>query len=135
MTWVGHSDSPARSSSRTTDTVVATSTDVRFTVPIYTLTEAACYLGVRATTFVTWVKGYSRDFPASPVPVEHALAITTVGFDAGDRSLMSSQAALHEPGHLVEIIVGERRCMPHPVPPRRWQVSWAASSLSQSRPA
>lgn len=40
--------------------------DVRFTVPLYTSTEAAGYLGVPASTFATWVKGYRKDFPDRP---------------------------------------------------------------------
>jgi len=37
--------------------------DIRFTEPLYTLTEAARYLGVRPETFVTWAEGYERHFP------------------------------------------------------------------------
>jgi uncharacterized protein (DUF433 family) len=40
--------------------------DVRFTVPLYTSTEAARYLGVPASTFVTWAKGYRRAFRDRP---------------------------------------------------------------------
>ena len=49
-------------------TVVA---DVRFAVPLYSSREAAGYLGVPATTFASWVKGYRRDFAHRP-PVEGA---------------------------------------------------------------
>ena len=37
--------------------------DLRFTEPLYTLTEAARYLGVPANTFVNWAEGYERHFP------------------------------------------------------------------------
>jgi uncharacterized protein (DUF433 family)/DNA-binding transcriptional MerR regulator len=36
--------------------------DVRFTVPLYSSSEAAGLLGVPASTFATWVKGYRKDF-------------------------------------------------------------------------
>jgi uncharacterized protein (DUF433 family) len=41
--------------------------DIRFTAPLYTLTEAARYLGVRPETFATWAEGYERRFPERPV--------------------------------------------------------------------
>ena len=53
-------------------TVVA---DVRFAVPLYSSREAAGYLGVPATTFASWVKGYRRDFAHRP-PVEGAPLVT-----------------------------------------------------------
>jgi hypothetical protein len=53
-------------------TVVA---DVRFAVPLYSSREAAGYLGVPATTFASWVKGYRRDF-AHRAPVEGAPLVT-----------------------------------------------------------
>ncbi len=34
--------------------------DPRFTKPLYTVTEAASYLGVPRATFDTWVRGYVR---------------------------------------------------------------------------
>ena len=37
--------------------------DIRFTEPLYTLTEAARYLAVPPNTFVTWAEGYERRFP------------------------------------------------------------------------
>jgi helix-turn-helix protein len=40
--------------------------DIRFTAPLYTLTEAARYLGVRPETFVTWAEGYERRHPDRP---------------------------------------------------------------------
>ena len=45
---------------------VSVTADVRFTVPLYTCTEAAGYLGVPPTTFTTWLKGYRREFPNRP---------------------------------------------------------------------
>jgi uncharacterized protein (DUF433 family) len=36
--------------------------DIRFTEPLYTLTEAARYLAVPPNTFVTWAEGYQRHF-------------------------------------------------------------------------
>ncbi len=38
----------------------------RFHVPLYTTTEAARYLGVPASTFVTWAHGYRRRPPGRP---------------------------------------------------------------------
>lgn len=46
--------------------MVATSTDVRFTVPLYTTAEVSRYLNVPATTFGTWVRGYRRQAPGRP---------------------------------------------------------------------
>jgi uncharacterized protein (DUF433 family) len=37
--------------------------DIRFTEPLYTLTEAARYLAVPPNTFTTWAEGYTRHFP------------------------------------------------------------------------
>jgi uncharacterized protein (DUF433 family) len=53
----------------------ATSHDVRFTVPLYTMAETARYLNVRDTTFRSWVKGYQRHFNDS-APVEGAPLVT-----------------------------------------------------------
>jgi uncharacterized protein (DUF433 family) len=38
----------------------ATLKQIRFEVPLYTVTEAATALGVPTSTFATWVKGYER---------------------------------------------------------------------------
>lgn len=38
----------------------ASTTDSRFTRPLYSVTEAASYVGVPRTTFDTWVSGYER---------------------------------------------------------------------------
>jgi uncharacterized protein (DUF433 family) len=37
--------------------------DIRFTEPLYTLTEAARYLRVPPDTLANWAKGYERHFP------------------------------------------------------------------------
>jgi uncharacterized protein (DUF433 family) len=44
-----------------------TALDVRFTAPLYTMAEAARYLGVSDSTFGTWAKGYERHPPHRPV--------------------------------------------------------------------
>lgn len=51
--------------------------DVRFTVPLYTSTEAARYLNVHPDTFAGWVKGYRRDFTDRP-PVTGEPLITGI---------------------------------------------------------
>jgi uncharacterized protein (DUF433 family) len=56
--------------------VVVTETD-RFTTPLYSLSEAAHYLGVPPTTFGTWAKGYVRRAPGRP-EVRGAAIVTTV---------------------------------------------------------
>lgn len=48
---------------RLREVATATEEDVRFAVPLYTMAEAARYLGVPASTFRTWVKGYRHEFP------------------------------------------------------------------------
>ena len=40
--------------------------DIRFTVPIYTMAEAARYLVLSPNTFASWVKGYRREFRGGP---------------------------------------------------------------------
>ncbi len=52
--------------------------DIRFTVPLYTSAEAARYLGIPASTFLTWVKGHRREFRDRP-PVTGEPLVT--GFD------------------------------------------------------
>ncbi|MGI5491547.1 DUF433 domain-containing protein [Microtetraspora malaysiensis] len=49
--------------------------DVRFTMPLYTASEAARYLDVRDTTFRRWVRGYRREVAGRP-PVQGAPLIT-----------------------------------------------------------
>ncbi|EUA17372.1 hypothetical protein I552_0573 [Mycobacterium xenopi 3993] len=40
--------------------------DLRFDVPLYTLTEASRYLIVPRPTLTTWIEGYERRPPAAP---------------------------------------------------------------------
>ena len=56
--------------------------DSRFTVPLYTVAEAARFLGVPASTMGTWAKGYVRR-PAGRAPVEGAPIVTSLA--AGPR--------------------------------------------------
>jgi len=44
-------------------TLIDTSDDPRFTKPLYTVSEAAAYLGVPRATFSTWMHGYVRSAP------------------------------------------------------------------------
>lgn len=41
-------------------------TEMRFDTPLYTLAEAARFLGVPTSTFATWAKGYVRRPPGRP---------------------------------------------------------------------
>ena len=56
--------------------------DSRFTVPLYTVAEAARFLGVPPSTMGTWAKGYVRR-PAGRAPVEGAPIVTSLA--AGPR--------------------------------------------------
>lgn len=49
--------------------------NIRFTVPIYTMAEAARYLELRPSTFTSWVKGYRHTF-RDRRPVTGAALIT-----------------------------------------------------------
>lgn len=51
--------------------------DPRFTKPLYTVTEAAEYLGVPRATFDTWVRGYVRR-PAGRKPVKGDALLTSI---------------------------------------------------------
>src|SRR4051812_8713437 len=65
---------------------------LRFEKPLYTVTEAASYVGVPRSTFDTWVRGYRRT-PKNRSPVygdplltsvsEHGLSIPFVGLVEG----------------------------------------------------
>lgn len=55
----------------------AMSEDSRFTVPLYTVAEAARFLGVPSSTFSTWAKGYVRRPPRRP-EVEGAPIVTSI---------------------------------------------------------
>nr|MBA2601362.1 DUF433 domain-containing protein [Actinomycetota bacterium] len=52
---------------RVHDEVALTDTldDLRFTKPLYTVSEAASYLGVPRSTFATWMHGYVRSAPGT----------------------------------------------------------------------
>jgi uncharacterized protein (DUF433 family) len=58
--------------------------DMRFEAPLYTLAEAARFLGVPTSTFATWAKGYVRRPPGRPAV-------------HGDRILTSVDAARNFP--------------------------------------
>lgn len=51
--------------------------DLRFDAPLYSLAEAARYVDVPASTFVTWAKGYTRRRPDGP-PVVGAPVLSVV---------------------------------------------------------
>jgi uncharacterized protein (DUF433 family) len=53
--------------------------DPRFTKPLYTVTEAAAYLGVPRATFDTWVRGYVRRPTGRKVVRGHALLTSIPG--------------------------------------------------------
>ncbi len=55
----------------------AMSGDSRFSVPLYTVAEAARFLGVPSSTFSTWAKGYVRRPPGRP-EVEGAPIVTSI---------------------------------------------------------
>lgn len=52
--------------------------DIRFEAPLYTLAEAARFLGVPTSTFSTWAKGYVRRPPGRP-PVHGDRIVASVG--------------------------------------------------------
>jgi hypothetical protein len=76
---------------------VTVAADARVAVPLHSSREAAGYLGVPATTFASWAKGYRRGFAHRP-PVEGAPLVTglppevvggpTRRFVEGDRALV-----------------------------------------------
>lgn len=51
--------------------------DMRFEAPLYTVAEAARFLGVPTSTFATWAKGYVRR-PAGRPPVRGERILTSV---------------------------------------------------------
>ncbi len=51
--------------------------DIRFAAPLYTLAEAARFLGVPTSTFGTWAKGYVRR-PPGRLPVHGDRIVTSV---------------------------------------------------------
>lgn len=56
---------------------MTTETTDRFTTPLYSLSEAAHYLGVAPSTFATWAKGYVRR-PKDRPEIRGAEIVTTV---------------------------------------------------------
>lgn len=52
--------------------------DLRFTQPLYSIADAARYVGMPPSTLATWAKGYVRSFPDRPV-VKQGPVITSLG--------------------------------------------------------
>lgn len=61
---------------------MTTISDLRFDAPLYSVTEAARFLGVPATTFTAWAKGYVRR-SAERRPVTGAPVLSTVSAPGG----------------------------------------------------
>lgn len=61
-------------------------TNGRFDIPLYTVAEAARFLGVPTSTFATWAKGYVRQPPSRP-PVIGAPIVTSFGAERGYPSI------------------------------------------------
>lgn len=57
--------------------------DRRTTEPLYTYGQAARYLGVPASTFATWARGYERHFPDRDRPVIKGPIITAMSAPVG----------------------------------------------------
>jgi len=74
--------SPGRKYDRRTEGRPATKTndDIRSTAPLYTVTEAARFLGVPPTTFSNWARGYTTTF-RNPRPVIGRPIVTAVAAD------------------------------------------------------
>jgi uncharacterized protein (DUF433 family) len=60
--------------------------DARFTVPLYTIAEAARFLGVPPSTFATWARGYVRRPPGRP-QVSAGPILTSVDAPSGQPSI------------------------------------------------
>lgn len=58
--------------------------DVRFSVPLYTQTEAARYLDMAPSTFRAWARGYRNRFPDRPDVVGEPM-ITSIGAPTSTR--------------------------------------------------
>lgn len=56
--------------------------DTRFGVPVYTVAEAARYVGMHPSTLSTWAKGYERRFPDRK-PVEMGPVIASMVDESG----------------------------------------------------
>lgn len=65
---------------------MSTETNGRFDIPLYTVAEAARFLGVPTSTFVTWAKGYVRRPPRRP-PVIGAPVVTSSVAERGYPSI------------------------------------------------
>lgn len=61
--------------------------DLRFKVPLYTLTEASRYLLVPTSTLTTWVKGYERRPPASSAVKKGPIVTALPGRERGQARL------------------------------------------------
>jgi uncharacterized protein (DUF433 family) len=57
---------------------VAMTRDIRFDEPLYSVTEAAAYVGVPRSTIVSWARGYERQ-PQGRRPVHDEPLLTTIG--------------------------------------------------------
>jgi uncharacterized protein (DUF433 family) len=51
--------------------------DIRFTRPLYTVAQAARYVGMPPSTLTAWAKGYTKHFPDRP-PVVQGPVITAI---------------------------------------------------------
>lgn len=60
--------------------------DLRFAVPLYTLTEASRYLIVPRPTLATWIEGYERR-PSSGAPVKGPIVTAFAAREAGKARL------------------------------------------------
>lgn len=56
--------------------------DLRFTRPLYTVAQAARYVGMPPSTLTTWAKGYTKHFPDRPT-VQQGPVITSVPAPTG----------------------------------------------------
>lgn len=54
--------------------------DIRFDVPLYTVTEAARFLGVQPRTFANWSRGYKTTFATRPAVIGKPI-VTAVAAD------------------------------------------------------
>ncbi len=65
---------------------MSTETNGRFDIPLYTVAEAARFLGVPTSTFATWSKGYASRPPSRP-PVIGAPIVTSSVAERGYPSI------------------------------------------------
>ena len=57
---------------------MSTETNGRFDIPLYTVAEAARFLGVPTSTFATWAKGYVRRPPRRPPVIGAPIVASSV---------------------------------------------------------